>query len=1319
MTEYGYAIKFEGWGDRSASVAADQLFRICTRAPDTDPDSLYIEALYSYPAEIGLEQTWQDRVTQGGELTFEIMSDPATMAALAPVLARYDDGDALAQLQDTVGPTATQMVFNINSISAGTVGWIGREAIEVGSLVSGAGVRHTYNVTRGLFNTRPWRHVAPDGDRQLFLNLTVLKDRIIQFVRYPLDGTYTDEEVRWTGVITRRAPAFRDMFTLTCRHLVTLVEDGEIMGAGRWQGTCEGGTFAAGGGVGSASTPQDTLRYAPMAGNTGSGVNTQEFLVSIDGKAARRAVWIDQGALSNTPVFWPTINPGTRALGLTFNPEGVERLEGVAGKSLFEIISLDDGLQPPIRTAYYPGGDTHLPTNPVELVWTILTTTPGGYNGSKDFGVGLLGLGIDTNYVDTVSFSKAVARTAGYEVKRLILGWDGQAVRVKDLFEQLLGPLHLALSVGPEGFRIAQFRDAYPLGGADWVIGLADHVSVDGNPAGIDFNDDAGVDRVKVITGTRFGGDGSEVNTNNAISQDRYGRASVDLPEYDVSAYSSPTHMASTTSLRIAQAYKRPPVVTSCRISADEFDPWPGDIADYSHPDLWAEDGTLGISGVPALVIGRRLITGDEDGYHETVDVDLALTGSVIKKQGRIAPSARVYSFTHASGTVSGNHELVVHRNYWIDAASDPLATDTAGFSAGQDVSIADRDLADRGASYNDLPLKNIRANDPSASYDTFEIGATASGITPVATDVIRFGTEASDGQPRSNYAWIGPATGGTFSTSGRALYQWVLDVTAHLGGASLTPAFRRLDDEAARAEWPLDQALALQIAWNTYALLTGRLGHGVVTFNQTNLPKLHGAPVVLGILGPWILPRDVTELTLQAGYTCVNHPVTVFATILTRDEMFGRHSAQSVLVGTGIATFTLDDLDDLEGPLVVAVCADSQVSGTPVELKGENIAALSNWALFGGVQATTTAGTVYKLVATDPGGLYENAYELPGERLLLNQVNVGGFDAETHHFWPLYDDDTLRAYNNNGPLSWDVTPIGHLNVSWIECRETATNAITEPAGSFRGGLETASRTFASIIQDLEWCSLNRLDVIGWGPGVMRQVRDTNNASIPHGFVGAGCARETTSKERWCIWSASCATPNVPYASRTDSRGDVQYLSAIRVAGLVGVYSKPSPQGASEVELELEVRIETTAGQTPRWSQSQIRVVVPINTVALSPRDVTGPLLDNPWLRIFRPYRFSARTQGRASHSADGLWPILGDDVTDRGAHRPGYGPLGLELFDLVITDESASSVPDIRKVEVFAKIVGWIDREARGHSGWELIVCPGATARILRLPLL
>lgn len=1290
MGRYRYAIKVVGFGDATAATATDKLYRIATGPIASDPDGLYISgALVGYPKEINLEVALLDALVEGGQATFELGGKRTTFAQVVAGLGRYDDGvnTALGSLTDDISASDTVVPTTTSGLD-GTVIYIGLEAILLGTEIGSTG---SYTAcTRGVLRTLAQAHQV-SGDRYIFGHMHVVPGRVMELIRVPVGGGYSNEQRLWLGAVQRRQDLTRSGMKIIGRHLLSFLEQVKLCGPERFRAEVVSGTWRSGSAIGKAGGPASADGHLPTAGTSGSPY----FLICIDGKVAHLAKWAEIGD-GLVHVSW---GPSIGSLPVLANIDNVDLDEEIpVGTGCWEWFTPNTDIQSQIvnRTT---GGASYWSRKPIPWLRAILTTTPGGGNGSSDYGARTVGAFLDEDLLDTASWDAAAARFDDARISGMNLGFDGKAVPFGDVVKAVLRPLHAGLGQTGDGISIVTYRDAIPYEGADATVTQADHVGARSNPAGLDCNDDAGLDDVNVKARDYLTGKEVPVESDDRIRQERYPYSGASEIEIDASAYSQAPQVAARVATDIAEAYRSPPPILPVKLRA-ELDLWPGKIVDYTHPDVWDTTGTtvrLGLTNAAMMVVGRKLVLGERD-EHYSVQAQLALTGKGLRRVGHIANAVKVLSYTDPGASASGRHEVVVDRDAFKAEGSDPLSPDSTPFTAGQSLSVVDYDLARKGANYENVELYAITENTPSAGQDLLEFRGTVTWLSPlVAGDIIRYGTEGSTNAPTDTFAFLAPSSGNF--ASGREPFQYVVDVTPR-EGSSPWSGFEVIDDDGATDEWPLDEAILIKIASNVEAILQGQLGCSTVAMDTDNPLLLHGAVDPLMGWVTWFKPRDVTTIDIELLCEGSTADTVLRAVVLMEDETLRPSTSVTVSSAfSGEKVLTLTNLGRFEGALFIGIYAvsDEDAAGI-VQVKATNITEMAWRYLATDTAVTLTAGTVYKVVPNDSLSAWGTT-SLPPVRLHLAQLSVTGPPAAVYGFvWPTYPDSTVNLFNGGGtapgPIDMDYTPIGSVKVYSVSIKETATNIIAPLVDNFRAGFETAARTLRALAGALEWGVRNRTSVFGCGPATPRAYG--SNARPPSGVIVPPTDANGDELTIWSSWTGK-------YPEIEDANSNSTYLSTINVEGLVGVYG--GERSPDEVLLELTLQVEDwdiDSGGTI-YQSATMEMLVPVYKADFGIGSPTpaNPIGDTPYLRQFRALTYPLPDDPLDDHPCLSLWPYL--------QYAGGYGRLGLRKYRLSVIDEDTTAT--YRYVRVLAKL-------SEDPGSGELIVAPCAVGWLQRRPL-
>lgn len=1285
MTEEVWAIAFDGYGDPDAS-ASDKRFRLATRQIADDPDGLYIHgALEDYPKEIRLEIAFLDNLVEGGEAEFLAGGSSAVIAALLQTIGRYTPS-AVARLTASIGPTDTTIYTDTTGL-AGELVYMGREAIVFGA-EDGVTAGRYNGCTRGVLGTVADRHLV--GHHPIWDLPWPIVGRPIDLIRVPLDGSYDDEVVEWSGVTVARSGT-RSLLKLKARLALSILDKIELLGKGRCRGTVAGNSrWVVGYGYGQAEAGSVTSGHLPAAGSDGD----DGMVICIDGKWLARARWTNNATEQEVQVAWGLPGYGAEI----WSENGLDPGESVRpGTPWWEVVLLDDTYQPQLYNRAAATGK-QLPTNPAELVLTFLTTTPGGGNGPWDLGIAYMGAGWPYSRIDVDSFTAAAQRHAGEPVRYLALGLDGEPVSLRELVQQIMKPLHAVLGLKDWKIAWTAFRSSLPYEGAP-VVALAQHWG-DGAPGEMDYHDDAGLGGVTALAGGYLGRMPREVDLGNATRADLYPYSDASHIEIDVSPYAGAGAMAQRSSVRLSEAYQFPPPILPVTVATD-LRLSPGDIVEYSHPDAVQDDGTIGIgAGAPiaAQVLAIHNLRGEED-EHYTTDVSLYLTGRGVARAGAgsIAPCMKVVEvgegptpYTAPGSSASGHHELVVYPNFFKTSGSLPIGRDSDGFAAGYDVSIVSYDLARKAGAFEDIPIVAIVEDSPSG-YDTIQIDNAATlPIPPVGGDIIRLGTEGSTNAPLTKHAWMAPSSG-TFA-SGRPAFQYALDITPRVGGSAAYTEAAPCDDDGASDEWPYDEALLERLAATVGEVLTQRLGSATCMVDGQKPLLLHGNPWQFGAIIGWYKGQDITELTISL--ILEGHDATTVVSIshLREGRLVGVYIADAsysnVTNGfSGQINIVVGDFSPDEGMVYMLVRAVSgQDDASKVQLKASEQGAGGPDQTWGThvkavVDLGLTDGVLYKVVHNNTGGVWDDDDAVPPEALLLAHtdeeliINEGEMDEETlwsDQYWvyPPYGAADPNGYRNdedNDFVPVDFIPIAHVKIHAIKIEETATTTPVPTLANYRAGLESAARTIRLLQEWLAWATRNRTVV--WAAAAGYQSIDLASdlpdtaADPPLGTLNQLRSYEDPVRI-WECWSGL-------YPETRDKAGtSLGYKRTVIVEGLIAIYEKGSE--GSEIGARLRLSIMDTDGTgTPVVGET---VDVPVKGVGVS--FVYNPLVAQGWLRRFvAKINHPANPRKFSDHPARGLWPIAWD--------FQGYADWGLVPFRVEVTDNNSGASGRLVVVDV------------------------------------
>ena len=1200
---HAYAIRIVGFGDPTASTATDKRFWLGTRRLTTDPDNLVITSLGSYPKSIRSEVSIVDRRLEGDSKTFRLWGDEAEMAALVAELGKVHPRP-VARLTLDAAPSDTVIALNRSGLAGSSI-HIGLEVILLGTETS-TGVYES--CIRAQLGTQARRHLAL-RDPLVYLGQSVWEGRAVELISYDPGGSYDDHAVMWTGLLIDREGSPQE-FVIKAESALGFVNQVNLV-KDTWKG------------VVSTTAIDDTL--------VKSGASTRPFAGSDDDPLFLMAV----GGTAGMVAKYDSVGDGTYSAYYEVLQEDHKRLDTnpisfpdyVNQEVLFEFFStLDEA--PPIR-AEFSGDLQKLSSNPIRFMQQILTTTESGTNGDWDLGQKQLGVGLGTEALDHDSWDRFASRFDGSQFKlRLIFGEDGQAVAFKDLQDRVFAPLHVALAPRAGGLGIVGWRDTIPYEGGDHVAGPVNHY---GDPSSSQYTGAAAIDQVEVRWGQQFGLSGMQLNLSNGTRQERYphtpaGDLTIDATAYDRS-------YAQTAGIRIEEAYREPSPILTFRASRDEIDAWPGEIIDYTHPHALG-DGTIGVTGVAAVVLGRQLNLGSH-GSHETVDYTIQLTGLGLDRSHAIANSAKVFAFTPSPGSGTP-HEIIIERDHFKDSGSLPLSPDSAPWSAGDLIMVRDETLAIKPSPLESLTVKDVLVDTPSG-YDTIQIKSTITVSGVVAGDIIRHAHEGdARATQRAAFAWAAP--GGddpsdpltTQFTSGREGNVYGLSLTAREGSASNVFGWNPLDDEAADDDGVVDEALLEKLASSVNSLARGCLASTSVSMDGAVNPlKLHGYPTTMCVPLVWPKERTVRELTLVMLCESFTADVTVAAALVYANGVSSeRFSEQVISAGfSGRVEFVIP-LPRSEGIFYPVLLAESDLdTDGRVTIASERVTVIeSNYGRYIGTEnslagsggsPTLDASKVYAIGQTNASS---STTKLMADRLYLRTSAVLSSPANFQHWvWPTYTEQEFEgvfdSYSGLGTqpatdLSW--TPIGHLHVWDIMLKESDSDAGVPELKVYRAGMETASRTIRDLGAALGWIYRRRTSVLHAGGSLENEPRlfKTPNSDIrlPTGTMAWTASTSAGLPFDWhqCLWSCWGGL----YNSKQTRAGDTSHQRTIIIEGALAVWSRFDD--LESIDIVLRAAVESPANGGSRAVGEAVAMTVPVGLMSWT----KDPFSNLGWLRL-------------------------------------------------------------------------------------------------------
>jgi hypothetical protein len=703
----GLALKIEGVGTTLGQ------YRLSTcAAPGWDADALYLPTLISWPDEIGVEVDFLSGEARQTSGRFRVRQTTTTRAALYDVVPVV-----VAEAESAVGQSSTSILTDTTTLAGTVIHW-GREAILLGTH-AGSG---TYTgCTRGALGTQATRH--GDGaqpDLELYARPWSLKGRIVELVRIPADAVdYADEVLLWTGVLHEVSAEGLSVLVVEARDGLSLLSDVKLgLGAATWTATRPGSPQRPIAGYGS---DPDDMRCVVVEESSGR--------VSVVGY--------------RSPLGSPT--PGYRLDLGSIAPVGYFPLpdEGARYTASYREVITTHAAQP--ASSATPGDDTlPLSQSPAELVLQLLTTTanantPGG-NGDYDLGIAYLAGSIPARLIDQAAVLEWGRRRAPYLVDNLWIGLDGPE-QLLDVIAKILRPLGAALVVGRAGLlTVAQLADAPTYNDADAItqdqIVTVSPVQRRAIPTSIDAVE---------VTLDLVPGLGTATQRTLDVRQSyRLPPGSRSTLEVDATAYLDP-QVARAGALALLLRYRLQPPAVSLEV-LPTADYWPGDVVRVTCPSLLGPDGA-GVTDEPALVVGRQYaVEGPEmargGAGRASLRLSLLMVGFIHKNQGLIAPSGVVSSYN------AGTKTITLQANAYASTTNPYLATDRAGFAAGDVIQVCDQ--------YGTV----ITATATIASVGTNTITLTASPATaPTGGNVVRVAAWSSAASAqRAKWAFVADA---------------------------------------------------------------------------------------------------------------------------------------------------------------------------------------------------------------------------------------------------------------------------------------------------------------------------------------------------------------------------------------------------------------------------------------------------------------------------------------------------------------------------------------------------------------------------------
>ena len=677
-----------------------------------DTDTLYIDGLLDWPAESddGIDPL-QGEVRMGAA-RYGLARTALTLDALWNQRAPITLGSG--------GPysaSATTLAFTTGDHASlqGQVVYWQREVIKVGTLASTVSGVSTYiNCVRGALGSQAQAQMSgPSPDPEVYDGLSeTLRGRIVQLRFLPSDAaSYADEETLRTGILWELRADHSGRFEIECRPLWSLVQGARI-GRDLWR----------------LPTSASSSLIEPAAGYSGDRrlltLRDGQYL-TVESYAQRGARYALDGAVFDAVEGSPARPAGDDSRG---TEEVVEAISTLA--------------QQPSNSASPSANTLPLSQRPGTLALQLLTSTPNGgaagSNGPFDTGIDQIAGQVPYGLIDVTGVAARFAQYAPVRVDNFIIT---EEVALEDLLVQLarLGGLCWAQSGGK--LTVVPLRDIERYG-YEATISQAQVLSV-----GIPHDRQLGatVDEASATYYARPGRDPWTVTGRGAFRRRRSPPASSARAEFDL-GFVSDEQVAREVVTATIQRYHRPPATISLRclrtVTAQV-----GDVVRLTHPQVMSA-GALGVSGRRYFVFGRSEVydgpsaPGAGGGAGHEVRLDLADVGGLYAGQvAYVAPAGVVSSWD--AGTKKITLQAVAY-------ADGDLATDAAGFAAGDAVQLCDQ--------YGTVRDGGLEVDGVTGNVVTL---AASPSVTPAAGDVLRHAPwSGQSASQRALWASVAPPGG-------------------------------------------------------------------------------------------------------------------------------------------------------------------------------------------------------------------------------------------------------------------------------------------------------------------------------------------------------------------------------------------------------------------------------------------------------------------------------------------------------------------------------------------------------------------------------
>lgn len=349
--------------------------------------------------------TWQT-----GALSFELMASDRVVALLF-ASAR----DSVGELGSSISASATSLDVGVADL-AGQVVWLGDEAILLGE-EDPAGI---YAATRGFWDSEAISHDAGD---LIFARPPYLDGRIVKIIEHDLsDGS----EVMRAQLVLSDLELNEASISITCEDLLT-----------RWL-TAEINDSA----INLAAAPNVSCDVLLSGQGNARGLVAATSAIRPSSSSGQTVTMQVNDSLASALVTGQGIRIGGGRLLL--GSPAIEGERGEAPSKIFEVFCIDR------ISEINPLSALELPYHPAAIALALLVSTGQGINGDYDLLSSAWGLGL--GLVDISAIESLISETEGLMIDRLLLGWDGQPVKLlATIAKVLLQPFGLIFARTVEG----------------------------------------------------------------------------------------------------------------------------------------------------------------------------------------------------------------------------------------------------------------------------------------------------------------------------------------------------------------------------------------------------------------------------------------------------------------------------------------------------------------------------------------------------------------------------------------------------------------------------------------------------------------------------------------------------------------------------------------------------------------------------------------------------------------------------------------------------------------------------------------------------